>query len=143
LVDSPLMIAGEVSTAQREAGSDAGDAKSYGLVAASPDIPTKPDDFEDNSAEVWERYGECLARYSPEPLPAPLLVFASEFDGRPLSRLSENAELIESRGDHFDWVTVGIDALSDKLRSWLRSNHQDAYTTGERINGGRKNGNQL
>ena len=125
MVDSPLMVAGEVST-YREAASGSGDARSHGLVAASGDIPIIPDNFEDDSPEVWERYGECLARYSPAPLPAPLLIFASEFDGRPWSRLSENAELLESRGGHFDWVTGRIDVLSDKLGSWLRSNRRDA-----------------
>jgi acyl-CoA synthetase (AMP-forming)/AMP-acid ligase II/pimeloyl-ACP methyl ester carboxylesterase/acyl carrier protein len=125
MVDSPLMIAGEVST-YREAASGSEDARSHGLVAASDDIPIIPDNFEDDSPEVWERYGECLARYSPAPLAAPLLIFASEFDGRPWSRLSENAELLESRGGHFDWVTGRIDVLSDRLRSWLRSNRQDA-----------------
>ena len=124
MVDSPLMIAGEVST-YREAASGSGDARSHGMVAVSGDIPIIPDNFEDDSPEVWERYGECLARYSPAPLPAPLLIFASEFDGRPWSRLSDNAELLESRGGHFDWVTGRIDVLSDKLRSWLRSNRQD------------------
>ena len=131
MVDSPLMITGEVST-YREAASGSGDARTHGLVAASDDIPTIPDSFEDDSPEVWERYGECLARYSPAPLPAPLLIFASEYDGRPWSRLSENAELLESRGGHFDWVTGRIDVLSDKLRSWLRSNRRDASDEGGR-----------
>jgi oxalate---CoA ligase len=126
IVDAPLMIAGEVTTASREAAPADGHAGSDRQAAASGDIPTQPDYVEDRrSAEIWERYGECLAGYAPAPLAAPLLIFASEFDGRPFSRLSERAELIESGGGHFDWVTGGIDALSDKLRSWLRSNRRD------------------
>jgi acyl carrier protein len=133
IVDSPLMIAGELSTAKRDAAPGDGDAGSDRQVAASADIPTQPDYVEDRrSAEIWERYGECLAGYVPVPLAAPLLIFASEFDGRPFSRLSEKAELLESGGGHFDWVTGGIDALSDKLRSRLRSNRQDATEDGGR-----------
>jgi oxalate---CoA ligase len=131
IVDSPLMIAGHISTASREAVSGGGDAGSHGLVAASDDVPTIPDNFED-SVEIWERYGECLARYSPAPLSVPRLIFAAEFDGRPWSRLSENAELFESRGGHFDWVTGGIDVLSGKLRSWLRTKRENTSVDGVR-----------
>jgi acyl carrier protein len=133
IIDSPMMVAGKIPTTLREAASGGWDASSHGLVAASDDVPTQPDYVEDHrSAEIWKRYGECLAIYAPTPLPVPLLIFASEFDGRPLSRLSENAELLESRGGHFDWVTGGIDALSDKLRSRLLNNRQDVLDNGMR-----------
>ena len=135
IIDSPLMVAGEVSTAKRDAAPAGGHAGSDRQVAASGDVPTQPDYVEDSrSAEIWERYGECLGGYVPAPLAAPLLIFASEFDGRPFSRLSEKAELLESGGGHFDWVTGGIDALSDKIRSRLRSNRQEATEDGGRGN---------
>ncbi len=51
-----------------------------------------------------------------------LLVLASEYDGRDWIRLSEDAELLEIPGDHFDLVTVRINDLAGNLRSWFSGN---------------------
>jgi pimeloyl-ACP methyl ester carboxylesterase len=124
IVDSPLMIAGEVLRAYGDTAPCGDDARGHELAATSGDIPTIPDNFEDDP-KVWERYTDCLANYSPMPLAVPLLVLASEYDGRPWFRVSENVDLLESRGGHFDWVTGRIDELASKLRSWLLGNRQD------------------
>jgi hypothetical protein len=66
-----------------------------------------------------EPYDKRLAAYSPAPLAVRLLVFGSEYDCRGWVRLSDDAELLEIPGGHFDWVTGRIDDLAGKLRSWL------------------------
>jgi acyl carrier protein len=116
MIDSPLMIDGEVLRIPRGASVD-GDAEGHHLVAAPDDIPIRPA----TPAFDWgfELYNERLAAYSPTPLPVRLLVFASEYDGRDWVRLSGDAELVEIPGAHFDFITVRINELASKLRSWL------------------------
>jgi hypothetical protein len=48
-----------------------------------------------------------------------LRVLASEYDGRNWVRLSDDAELQELPGAHFDLVTIRIDELARRMRSWL------------------------
>jgi oxalate---CoA ligase len=110
MIDSPLMIGGEVQRGPRgEPGEDA--------VGASDDIPVRPltPEFD------WglEPYTERLAVYSPTPLAVRLLVIAGELDGRVWARLSDDAVLLETHVAHFDLVTVRINELADRLRSWL------------------------
>jgi len=58
-----------------------------------------------------------LAAYCLTPLPVRLLILASELDGRAWVRLSEDAELVEIPGGHFDWVTRRAGELAARLRS--------------------------
>jgi oxalate---CoA ligase len=116
MIDSPLMNNGEKLRIAREAPR-VEDAGAQNLAAAPDDVPVRPDGPEFD----WgmELYDKRLAAYSPGPLAVPLLVFGSEYDCRGWVRLSDDAELLEIPGGHFDWVTGRIDDLADKLRSWL------------------------
>jgi hypothetical protein len=111
MIDSPLVIGGAALRIPREASG------AHGQVAAPDDVPIEPV----SPAFDWglERYQRCVAAYSPSPVPARLLVLASEFDGRDWIRLSGDAELLEIPGGHFDWVTFRINDLVRNLRSWL------------------------
>jgi hypothetical protein len=50
----------------------------------------------------------------------PLIIFISEFDGRPWSRLGGDYELFEVVGGHYDWITIRAEAFVDRLKSRLR-----------------------
>jgi pimeloyl-ACP methyl ester carboxylesterase len=119
MIDSPVMVDGEALKSPRWA-LGVGHARAGDQVAAAPDdIPIRP---ATPFGWAFERYTERLAAYSPAPLPVRLLVLASEYDGRDWVRLSEDAELLEIPGDHFDLVTVRINDLASNLRSWLSGN---------------------
>jgi oxalate---CoA ligase len=115
MIDSPRIVGGEALRKQRADGD--ADAGAPGPVAASDDIPIRPL----APAVDWgfETYESRAGVYSPTPLPVRLLVLASEYDGRDWARLSQNAELREIPGDHFDLVTFRINELAGNLRSWL------------------------
>ena len=109
------MIGGEaVRSPQRE--PEGGDKFS---VAERDDLPVRSTTPEFD----WgiEPYAERLAAYAPAPLPdsAPLLVIAAEYDGRNWVGVSDNAELQETCGGHFDLLTHQIDELARRLRPWL------------------------
>ena len=113
MIDSPLMIGGEVQLGPREEPVE--DA-----VWASDDIPVRPltPEFD------WglEPYTERLAVYSPTPLSVRLLFIAGELDGRVWTRMSDDATLQETHAAHFDLVTFRINELAGRLRSWLSGN---------------------
>jgi oxalate---CoA ligase len=125
MIDSPLMIAGEVLRTQAHGG---GNSRADDLTAAPDDIPVRPATPEFDWG--FEAYESRLATYSPTPLPVRLLVFASEYDGRDWVRLSEDAHLLEIPGQHFDLVTVRINELASNLRSWLSG--EDSLGSSER-----------
>jgi pimeloyl-ACP methyl ester carboxylesterase len=76
------------------------------------DMTATPDSF--------QKYKSALENYVPAPLPAAIIIFSSRYDGRPWKALSPDATLIESPGDHFDWVTTQSLRFADALRDWLR-----------------------
>ncbi len=119
MIDSPLMNNGDKLRIPRPA-SWSEDAGSHDLATAPDDAPIRPDGPEFD----WgmEPYDKRLAAYSPAPLAVPLLIFGSEYDCKGWVRLSDDAELLEIPGGHFDWVTGRIDDLAVKLRSWLSGN---------------------
>ena len=89
MIDSPLMIGGEVLKGPRgapELDAVAGDVRwtmcQFGLLTPEFDWGFEP-------------YTERLAVYSPTPFAVRLLVIAGEFDGRDWIRLSEDAALQE------------------------------------------------
>jgi len=86
----------------------------------------------DSDPIILEEYRECLLRYSPAPLSASLIIFSSEFDGRPWSQLGSDCELFEVAGGHYDWITIRADNFADKLKSRLLR----ARTAVEGQNGG-------
>ena len=118
MIDSPVMVDGEALKSPGWAPG-VGRAVAGGQVAAPDDIPVRP---ATPFGLAFELYTERLAAYSPAPFPVRLLVLASEYDGRDWIRLSEDAELLEIPGDHFDLVTVRINDLAGNLRSWLSGN---------------------
>jgi hypothetical protein len=61
-----------------------------------------------------------LVRYSPAPLSVPLIIFMSEFDGRPWCRLGRDCELFEIVGSHYDWLTIRAESFVDRLKNRLR-----------------------
>ena len=113
MIDSPVMVDGEALKSPGWAPG-VGRAVAGGQVAAPDDIPVRP---ATPFARDFEIYTERLAAYSPAPFPVRLLVLASEYDGRGWVRLSEDAELLEIPGDHFDLVTVRISDLASNMRS--------------------------
>jgi len=97
MIDSPLMVGG---TPSRIPQGDSGRPDAATHDPAIDDTPIQPA----SPGFDWgmEHYQKRLAAYSPIPLPVPLCVFASEYDGRDWVRLSGEAELIEIPGGHFD-----------------------------------------
>ena len=112
LIDSPLVIGGEAMKMPQGASVRA-EARE---PAAASDIPIRPPTPFGRGFEI---YTERLAAYSPIPLPVRLFVLAAEYDGRGWAQLSEDAELVEIPGDHFDLVTSRIDEFAARLRSWV------------------------
>jgi oxalate---CoA ligase len=115
MIDSPVMMDGEAVKSPGWAPG-IGHPGAGDQVGAPNDIPVRP---ATPFGRDFEIYTERLAAYSPAPFPVRLLVLASEYDGRDWVRLSEDAELLEIPGDHFDLVTVRINDLASNLRSWL------------------------
>lgn len=70
--------------------------------------------------ESWQRYGEALAGYVPEPVAVPILVIASTFDGRPWHRVSPAFTLSEHPGGHYDLVTFRAEIVADLLQKHLK-----------------------
>jgi oxalate---CoA ligase len=109
MIDSPVLVDGEVQVAPKGEWRD--------LDPTSEDIPVRPltPEFD------WglEPYSERLAVYSPTPLSVRLLVIAGELDGRGWARQSDDATLQETHTGHFDLVTIRIDELAGRMRSWL------------------------
>jgi hypothetical protein len=72
------------------------------------------------TSDSFQKYKNALANYVPAPLPVPIIVFSSTYDGRPWKPLSPDVTLIESPGDHFDWVTTQSRRFAGALRDWLQ-----------------------
>jgi thioesterase domain-containing protein/acyl carrier protein len=70
--------------------------------------------------ESWQCYAEALASYAPDPLPAPLLVLASKYDGKPWRAVSPDFTLFEQPGTHFDFVTHRADVFAAHVREHLK-----------------------
>jgi acyl carrier protein len=68
---------------------------------------------------ILEQYRDLLMRYSPAPLSVPLIIFTSEFDGRPWCRLGRDYEFFRIVGGHYDWLTLRAGAFADRLKARL------------------------
>ena len=119
MIDSPRVVGGQVLRTQGADGRGNAGADDD-PVAAPDDIPVRPATPEFDWG--FEAYESRLAAYSPTPLPVRLLVLASEYDGRDWIRLSDDADLLELPGRHFDLVTTRINDLARSLTSWLAGN---------------------
>jgi thioesterase domain-containing protein/acyl carrier protein len=88
-----------------------------------PDIQTNPVPVLPEitaTPESWQRYGEALAAYVPEPVSAPVLVFCSTFDGKPWQGVSSDFTLFELPGGHYDLVTFRAEDFAARLREHLK-----------------------
>lgn len=69
--------------------------------------------------ETWSRYAEALEKYRPAPIPAPIMVFGSAYDGRPWQKISRTFMLFEHVGGHFDWITRRAPQFAYHLHSYI------------------------
>jgi thioesterase domain-containing protein/acyl carrier protein len=73
-----------------------------------------------STSESWQQYEEALVSYIPAPLPVPILVFSSTFDGQPWQRTSEDFRLFQLPGGHFDLVTSRSGEFAAHLGDQMR-----------------------
>lgn len=78
-----------------------------------------PVDMSPGPVEINQKYVEAARKYRPAPVSAPVIVFASHFDGRPWQQISRNFELCEHLGGHFDWVTSRAPQFASHLRAYI------------------------
>jgi pimeloyl-ACP methyl ester carboxylesterase len=69
--------------------------------------------------EIDQKYAEALEKYRPVPVSIPVIVFASEFDGRPWQRMTRNFKLFEHPGGHYDWITLRASQFARHLRAYI------------------------
>ena len=121
MVDPLWINDGELLTMPRQSASEVGSSEEIEIEAKrDDDCPPLPDLTDLTPDPIFEQYRDCLVRYSPAPLAVPLIIFTSEFDGRPWTRLGRDCELFSVAGGHFDWVTIRAGAFADKLKSRLQ-----------------------
>ena len=70
--------------------------------------------------ESLQQYKQALANYVPMPLPVPILVFSSQFDGRPWHLVSPDFRLFEIPGGHYDFLTIGSSVFATHLQEQLK-----------------------
>ena len=109
MVDPLWIVEGEVSKTPREPASEGESTEIFEIQAKPDDAPPVPNLNSDPI--IMEQYRDCLVRYSPTPLSVPLIIFMSEFDGRPWCRLGRDCELFEVVGSHYDWLTIRAECL--------------------------------
>jgi surfactin synthase thioesterase subunit/acyl carrier protein len=73
-----------------------------------------------STPESRQQYKQALESYAPMPLPVPILVLSSTFDGRPWHQISPDFTLFELPGGHFDLVTVRSSVFAAHLRNQLK-----------------------
>jgi len=113
MVDPLCIVDGEILKMIRESAES--ETELFNTECAATALP----DLRGNPI-VLEQYREVLIRYCPSPLSVPLIIFTSEFDGRPWCRLGRDYEICEIVGGHYDWLTLRADAFTDKLKARLR-----------------------
>ena len=118
MVDPLWIVEGEVSKSPREPASEGESTEIFEIQAKPDDAPPVPNLNSDPI--IMEQYRDCLVRYSPTPLSVPLIIFMSEFDGRPWCRLGRDCELFEVVGSHYDWLTIRTECFVDRLKNRLR-----------------------
>jgi oxalate---CoA ligase len=69
--------------------------------------------------EINQKYAEALAKYRPAQVSVPIIVFTSEFNGRPWQQISSNFELFEHPGGHFDWITSRAPQFASRLKTYI------------------------
>jgi oxalate---CoA ligase len=120
MVEPPWIVDGELSKMPRQPASAGERTEVFEIEAKPNDAPPPPDMKTVTDPTILERYRDSLVRYSPAPLSLPLIIFTSEFDGRPWCRLGRDCELFEVVGNHYDWITIRAEAFADRLKSRLR-----------------------
>src|SRR5579871_2057713 len=132
MIDSPLMVGGAPPRFAEAKGQGA-ESTTLEPFAAADDAPVEP------ASPAFDRglehYQRSLAAYSPAPLAVSLLVLGSKFDGRGWIELSGDADLIETPGGHFDWVTGRINDLARYLKSWPAVSGRASHPQLIRLNG--------
>jgi len=132
MIDSPLMVGGAAPRLAEAKGQGA-ESTTLEPFAAADDAPVEP------ASPAFDRglehYQRSLAAYSPAPLAVSLLVLGSKFDGRGWIELSGDADLIETPGGHFDWVTGRINDLARYLKSWPAVSGRASHPQLIRLNG--------
>jgi oxalate---CoA ligase len=88
------------------------------------DLPDMSE-VQEQSRPLWywtveQQYKKALSSYVPLPVPVPILVFSSVFDGRPWHQISPDFRLFELPGGHFDFVTVHSGVFAAHLRDELK-----------------------
>ena len=98
-------------------------------VVAMVDPPWTPPLVSDPalSPKKWQRYNDALALYVATPLQVPLILFVSQFDGRPWCRLSRDSRLYKMWGDHFVWVSAQAGAFAERLKNRLGRRYAKDY----------------
>ena len=114
MVDPLWIVDGEVLKTPREPASEGESTEIFEIQAKPDDAPPVPDLNSDPI--IMEQYRDCLVRYSPAPLSVPLIIFMSEFDGRPWCRLGGDCELFEVVGSHYDWLTIRAECLCRQIK---------------------------
>ena len=122
MVEPVYIVEGELLKMPREPASEGKSTELFEIEAKSDNALPFPDlFFEDESdSKISKQYHDSLVKYSPAPLSVPLIIFTSEYDGRPWCRLGRDYELFDVVGGHFDWITIRAEAFADTLKSRLR-----------------------
>jgi surfactin synthase thioesterase subunit/acyl carrier protein len=121
MVEPPWFVNGELSKMRGQLASAGERTEVFEIETnTNDDMPTTPDMKIVTDPTILERYRDSLVRYSPSPLSLPLVIFTSEFDGRPWCQLGRDCELFEVVGNHYDWITTRAYVFADRLKNRLR-----------------------
>lgn len=66
---------------------------------------------------LWFEYTAVMARYFPEPVELPVIVFSAEYQAGPWMRISPETRTINVPGGHFGCITSHADFLAEKMRN--------------------------
>lgn len=72
----------------------------------------------EKNPEADRRYRQALEKYRPVPVRVPVVIFSSQYDGRPWARVTPNIELFACPGGHFDWVTTRASEFASSLHAY-------------------------
>ncbi len=75
--------------------------------------------------ETDQRYAEAHSKYRPLPVSLPVILFAAAYDGRPWRQISDDFELVEHVGDHYDWITSRAPEFVAHLRAYVGARRRE------------------
>ena len=121
MVEPPWIVNGEVAKMRRDPATLTGQrTAAFAIEVDANDVVPTPDMNTATDSAILERYRDALARYSPSPLSLPLMIFTSEFDGRPWCQLGRDCELFDVVGNHYVWITNRAYDFADRLKNRLQ-----------------------